>query len=107
MASKDDPHKESKLGGIRLFKSRKAFKDFTDEQKDWIVSGCDEKPSEKDDLWKHKSTGMRCHTCMYFVTKEKTLGRCRRHAPRIEGWPAVYEKDWCGDHKLDKDNTNA
>jgi len=116
MASKDDPHKESKLGGIRLFKSRKAFKDFTDEQKEWQVGemkqckdglkGCTcDKPEA--DLWKHKSTGMRCHTCMYFVTKEKTLGRCRRHAPRIEGWPAVYEQDWCGDHKLDKDNTNA
>jgi hypothetical protein len=30
------------------------------------------------------------------------LGRCRRHAPTMAGWPAVFESDWCGDHKLDE-----
>ena len=28
--------------------------------------------------------------------------RCRRHAPALGGWVAVYSNDWCGDHKLDK-----
>jgi hypothetical protein len=30
------------------------------------------------------------------------LGRCRRHAPTMNGYPAVFEDDWCGDHKLDE-----
>lgn len=30
------------------------------------------------------------------------LGRCRRHAPTMNGWPAVFGEDWCGDHKLDE-----
>ena len=30
------------------------------------------------------------------------LGRCRRHAPTMGGFPAVFEQDWCGDHKLDE-----
>ncbi len=61
-----------------------------------------------EDNWKHRSAGMRCGTCMYSVQKldengKKTeLGRCRRHAPTMSGWPAVYESDWCGDHKLDE-----
>jgi hypothetical protein len=31
-----------------------------------------------------------------------TFGRCRRHAPTMSGFPAVYGTDWCGDHKLDE-----
>ena len=59
------------------------------------------------DPWKHRSAGMRCQTCMYFVRKrvgdaESVLGRCRRHAPTMSGFPAVFESDWCGDHKLDE-----
>ena len=49
------------------------------------------------DNWKHKSKTMICATCMYY---ENT--RCKRHAPTIKGFPAVFTKDWCGDHKLDK-----
>jgi hypothetical protein len=30
------------------------------------------------------------------------LGRCRRHAPTMNGFPVVWESDWCGDHKLDE-----
>lgn len=56
-----------------------------------------------EDNWVHISQTMRCKTCMYFVPKDGTLGRCRRHAPTLSGWPAVYESDWCGDHKLWKD----
>lgn len=30
------------------------------------------------------------------------LGRCRKHAPTMNGFPAVFDTDWCGDHKLDE-----
>ena len=73
------------------------------------------------DPWKNRASGMRCRTCMFFVKKEKpktadpaetseieavdqrgAFGRCRRHAPTMMGYPAVFEMDWCGDHKLDE-----
>jgi len=31
------------------------------------------------------------------------IGRCRRHAPTMNGYPAVFPTDWCGDHKLDEE----
>jgi hypothetical protein len=34
--------------------------------------------------------------------QQPTLGRCRRHAPTMSGYPVVFETDWCGDHKLDE-----
>lgn len=58
------------------------------------------------DPWAHRSEGMRCRTCMWWVPKgelsTKQLGRCRRHAPTMSGFPAAYEDDWCGDHKLNE-----
>ena len=61
------------------------------------------------DPWKHRAEGMRCYTCMWFVPKKGTtggentsVGRCRRHAPTMSGYPVVYGNDWCGDHKLDE-----
>lgn len=69
-------------------------------------------PPAPDDLWKHRSRFMRCQTCMFFVEKAPvvepvsaaiTLGRCRRHAPTLAGWPVVWQFDWCGDHKLDEE----
>lgn len=67
------------------------------------------------DPWKHRSAGMQCKTCMWYVekfpAKEKMpvegeeprgIGRCRRHAPTMNGYPAVFTTDWCGDHKLDE-----
>lgn len=45
---------------------------------------------------------------MYFVVKKAdldkdvNLGRCRRHAPTMSGFPAVFTTDWCGDHKIDE-----
>lgn len=74
------------------------------------------------DPWKNRSEGMKCRTCMWFVDKNQDagkgvaaqvgacnggpdrgyLGRCRRHAPTMSGFPAVFTKDWCGDHKLDE-----
>jgi hypothetical protein len=55
-----------------------------------------------DDPWKHRSEGMLCKTCMWFIEKDEGVtGRCRKHAPTINGFPVVFENDWCGDHKLD------
>lgn len=63
------------------------------------------------DPWKHRSANMSCATCMWFVPKKTDsmkegdlykLGRCRRHAPTMNGYPVVYINDWCGDHKLDE-----
>lgn len=55
------------------------------------------------DPWAHRSEGMRCATCMWFVLKHTgKLGRCRRRCPTMNGYPAVYPSDWCGDHKLDE-----
>ena len=65
------------------------------------------KPTE--DNWQHRSQGMQCHTCMWYVPKhnqpptgdeEIDKGRCRRHAPTMGGFPVVFHTDWCGDHKL-------
>ena len=73
-----------------------------------------------EDQWKHRSDGMKCKTCMWFVPKPKNeplqgtgkqeviqeiiidLGRCRRHSPSMSGYPAVFKTDWCGDHKMDE-----
>jgi hypothetical protein len=63
------------------------------------------------DPWVNRSWGMRCKTCIWFVPKApkistaseaETFGRCRRHAPVMSGFPAVFDDDWCGDHKLDE-----
>ena len=65
------------------------------------------------DNWKHRSESMKCRTCMWFVIKqhdepnpavdrEHFIGRCRRHAPTMNGYPVVFTDDWCGDHKLDE-----
>lgn len=60
-------------------------------------------PREDEDPWAHRSKGMRCATCMWFVSKgEADVGRCRRHAPTMNGYPVVYVTDWCGDHKIDE-----
>lgn len=64
---------------------------------------------ESKDPWRHRSAGMRCSTCMWFVikatepdTESSGVGRCRRHAPTIGGYPVVKTMDWCGDHRLDE-----
>ncbi len=71
------------------------------------------------DNWKHRSDSMMCKTCMWYAEKvpakvegsirtdvaelpEKSIGRCRKHAPTMNGYPAVFWTDWCGDHKLDE-----
>ena len=76
-------------------------------------------PLGPDDPWVHRSAGMRCRTCMWYLPKALgtylnpatgvdrpvgagVIGRCRRHAPVISGFPVVFEDDWCGDHRLDE-----
>lgn len=59
------------------------------------------------DPWRHRSVDMKYRSCMWFVEKEadgkaSSLGRCRRRAPIMNGYPAVFGDDWCGDHKLDE-----
>ena len=54
------------------------------------------------DPWVHRNISMRCKTCMWYIIKAKSIGRCRRHAPTMNGYPVVFEFDWCGDHKLDE-----
>jgi len=70
----------------------------------------------KPDNWLNRSKRMICSTCMFFVVKAQPIcdqticegedgiavGRCRRHAPTMAGYPVVFESDWCGDHKLDE-----
>jgi hypothetical protein len=45
-----------------------------------------------------------CETCMYYVQRQsltQPVGRCRRNAPTMEGFPIVCPADWCGEHTLD------
>jgi hypothetical protein len=64
-----------------------------------------------EDPWVHRSEGMRCRICIWFVSKvtdrpvkpdAPIVGRCRRHAPTMNGYPVVYQTDWCGDHRIDE-----
>jgi hypothetical protein len=76
----------------------------------WVMTmGFPEGTVLSGDLWAHRSSGMRCSTCMYFCPKSSLdgvvrLGRCRRHAPTMNGYPVVFPHDWCGDHKLDENS---
>lgn len=55
------------------------------------------------DPWQHRAEHMRCKTCMWFAPKKDNVGRCRRHAPTMNGYPVVFVTDWCGDHKLNEE----
>jgi len=60
---------------------------------------------DKEDNWEHRSEGMRCVSCMFYVDKKvpegtERIGRCRKKSPTLDGWPVVFPSDWCGDHKL-------
>ena len=74
---------------------------------------CASEPKSVLDNWGNRISGMRCRFCVFFVPKYSVcpihandsrgnLGRCRRNAPTMNGWPAVFESDWCGNHKLDE-----
>jgi len=56
--------------------------------------------AQERDAWRHRSSGMRCASCMWYADKANGVGRCRRHAPTMNGYPVVFLHDWCGDHKL-------
>lgn len=66
----------------------------------------------RSDPWAGRQQGMRCRTCIWFVPKTPgglankpeapIVGRCRRHAPSMGGYPVVYQTDWCGDHRVDE-----
>ena len=68
----------------------------------------------KNDCWGNQASWV-CKTCTYFVpkpitrlcNKESIIGRCRRHAPTMSGFPVMFLKDWCGDHKLDVESEPA
>lgn len=92
------------------------------EPEGFVVESTD-KPEQREDNWQHRSSTTSCNTCMFFVEKRSLIankmedsmvsvgldpnrlmhiiGRCRKHAPTLNGWPAVFGDDWCGDHKLD------
>lgn len=55
------------------------------------------------DPWANRSAKMKCISCMWYAGKNDEVGRCRRNAPTMNGYPVVYAKrDWCGQHKLDE-----
>jgi len=65
------------------------------------------------DPWQHRASGMQCRTCMWFVPKypesggenppnSDRIGRCRKRAPTMDGFPVVFGYDFCGEHKLDE-----
>ncbi len=59
-----------------------------------------------DNHWDYRADNRLCKTCMSFASKKSgtsKIGRCRRHAPTMNGYPPVFETDWCGDHKIDED----
>jgi hypothetical protein len=70
-----------------------------------------------EDNWLFRSIRMKCGLCLYFVPKQvitnktnqeilskySNIGRCRRHAPALSGWPIVMNTDWCGDFKLNEE----
>lgn len=65
------------------------------------------------DNWRNRRKSMICSSCMFFVAKtieskkglleDSKVGRCRRHCPVVqEGYPVVFDNDFCGDFKLDE-----
>jgi hypothetical protein len=80
------------------------------EQQEFIgaIAGGSGHEQKIKDPWSHRSEGMRCKTCIWFVPKKAEnklgydLGRCRRHAPTMNGYPVVFVNDWCGDHRIDE-----
>lgn len=92
------------------FIDRQAHTDQRDRRAPNTPAPTNYTPTEQDP-WKHRSQGMQCGTCMWFVAKVaiapnavggRVLGRCRRHAPTMSGYPVVFQNDFCGDHKLDE-----
>jgi len=72
-----------------------------------------ESPPDTGDPWAFRRSRMICRRCMFYARKDTSaprrfddpeVGRCRRHAPTMGGYPVVFgERDWCGDFKLDEE----
>ena len=68
-----------------------------------------------EDNWVHRSEVMKCDSCMWWVEKklqagvlrDNRLGRCRRHAPTMNGFVSTFSRDWCGDHRLDENKVES
>lgn len=54
------------------------------------------------DPWRNRDKNMICATCRFHCIKQDTVGRCRKHAPTMNGFPVAFISDWCGDHKIDE-----
>ena len=59
------------------------------------------------DNWKNRKELARCTSCMYYVGKvnmegQMLVGRCRKNAPTMTGFPVVFPTDFCGNHKLNE-----
>lgn len=64
------------------------------------------------DIGKHRSDKMLCDNCMWFKAKgiyntklkptcsDVKVGRCRKRAPTMGGFPVIFSNDWCGDFRL-------
>ncbi len=96
---------------ISAFHALVAFIASNSKEKTMTENPNQESVAKKADPWKHRSEGMSCATCMWSVAKvvrssqgenPSILGRCRRRAPTLNGYPAIFATDWCGDHKLDE-----
>lgn len=59
------------------------------------------KYEENKPMWENREEDAYCKNCVWFMSKMNGLGRCRRHAPTIIGFPQVFENDICGDIRLD------
>ena len=100
-----------RMGGVMEIEPDVVEDGMEEDQESWVSNY----PFvEVVDPWKHRSKHMKCQTCMHFVLKQSSqrpeppeqgtrIGRCRKHAPTMDGYPVVFEGDWCGDHKLDEE----
>lgn len=71
----------------------------------WRITSCRpryavrEKPKSKDP-WDQGETFV-CGTCMYYLPKTETFGRCKGRGPTHRGYPAIYARESpCRWHKL-------
>jgi len=59
------------------------------------------KPAQEN--WDYRNDFMRCMTCIHSAVKLKNVGRCKRNAPTMDGYPVIFlNTDSCGQHKLDE-----